>query len=66
MQEFKFSRTSANNEPRLGRSSDANTPEIIKKILCLITDDCKLKVREISKMVNISSERVHNILRNHI
>ena len=39
-------------------------PKIIKKILSLETDDRKLKAREISKIVNISTERVHNILHN--
>ena len=37
-----------------------------KETLRSVTDDCKLKVREISKMVNISTERVHNILHNHL
>ena len=64
MQEFKFGRTSTNDEHRSGRPSDVTTPEMIKKVLRLVTDDRKLKVREIAKMVNISTERVHNILHN--
>ena len=55
MQEFKFGRTSKDDELRSGEALDATTPEIIKKILCLVTDDRKLKVREISRMVNISN-----------
>ena len=54
MQEFKFGRTSTNDEPRSGRLSDATAPKMIKKILLLVTDVGKLKVREIFKMVNIS------------
>ena len=66
MQEFKFGRASRNEEPRLGMPSDATTLEMIKKILRLVTDDRKLEVREIYKMVNISTERVHNIFHNHL
>ena len=66
MQEFKFGCTNSNNDPRSGRISDATTPEIIKQILRLVTDDRKLNLREIPKMVNISSERVHNILHSHL
>ena len=66
MQEFKFRRTSINDEPRSGRHSDATTPEIIRKVLHSVTDERKLKMREIDEMVNISTERVHNILKNHL
>ena len=61
MQEFNFSPTGTNNEPRSERPSDATTPKIIDKILRLVTDDRKLKVRKISQMINILTERVHNI-----
>ena len=64
MQEFKFGRTNTNVEPRSGRPSDAATPEMIKERLRLVIDSRKLKVREIFQMVNILSERVHNILHN--
>ena len=39
---------------------------MIKKFLRLVTDNRKLKVCKISKKVNISTERVHNILHNHL
>ena len=66
MQEFEFGRTSRNDEPRSGRPSDAITPEMLKKVLPLVIDDRKLKMREISMMVNISTKRVHNILHNYL
>ena len=47
MQEFKFGRTSTNNEPRSGGPSDAIAPEIIKTIQRLMTNDRNLKVRKI-------------------
>ena len=59
---FKFDRTSINDEPRSGKPSDVTTPEMIKKILPLVTDNRILKMREIFKMVNISTERVENVL----
>ena len=53
MQEFEFGRTCKNDEPRSGNNSDATTPKTFKEILHLVTDDRKLKVRKIYKMVNI-------------
>ena len=61
-----WSYTSTNDVPRSGRPSDATTPEMIKKILHLAIDNRKLKVRLIFKMVNISTERVNNILHNRL
>ena len=66
MQEFKFGHTSTNNEPRPVRFSGHTTTEMIKKVLRFVTDNRKLKVRVISKVVNISTERVHNILHNYL
>ena len=69
MQEFKFGRTSTNNELRSGRpldSLDATTSKMMKKILRLVTDDRKLTMHEIFKMVNISTECVHDILHSHL
>ena len=62
MQEFKFDSTSTNDEPCPERPLDTTTLEINKKILRFVTDNRKLKVREISKMLKLSTERVHNIL----
>lgn len=44
------------------RGVDAPTPEIVYKIHNLVMVDRKLKVREIVSTVNISSERIQNIL----
>ena len=46
-----FGRTSTSDELRPERPSDVTTIEMIKKILRLVTDDRKLKVREISKFI---------------
>ena len=60
-----FSRTSINDKLCLGRPSDTTMPKIIKKNLRFVTNDRKLQVCKISKMVNISTEHIHNILHNH-
>ena len=39
---------------------------MVNKIIRLVIDDLKLKVREISQIVKISTERVQNILYNHL
>ena len=52
---FKFGHTTRNDKPNSERPSDAITLKIIKQILRLVTDDRKLKVREISKMIIIST-----------
>ena len=51
MQEFKFGRKSASSKPRSRRPSDAIATEMMKKILRLVTDDRKLQVCEISKII---------------
>ncbi len=66
MQEFKFGRTSTNDEPRSGRPLGVTSPEMIARIEKLVTGDRKLKLRELADMVSISSERVYNILHNHL
>ena len=73
MQEFKFGRPSTSDEPRSGRPSDATTTEMIKKIQRLVTDDRKLKVREISKIITtdrfnavIKAKRPHLASKNNL
>jgi hypothetical protein len=45
---------------------EATTPEIIDKIHDMVMDDRRVKVREIASAVGILSERVHNILHQHL
>jgi histone-lysine N-methyltransferase SETMAR len=49
------------------RPNQATTPETVDKIHMLMDDRwVKKKVREIASAVGISSERVHNILHQHL
>jgi hypothetical protein len=45
---------------------EATTPEIVDKIHDMVMDDRRVKVLEIASAVGISSERVHNILHQHL
>ena len=60
--DFKRGRTDTNDAERLGRPNEAVTPENIKRVLKIVMDDRKLKVREIAKMVNISTGSASTIL----
>ncbi|XP_055307456.1 histone-lysine N-methyltransferase SETMAR-like [Sitodiplosis mosellana] len=64
--EFKCGRTSTETIPSPGRPIEVTTPEMIGKIHDLVLDEPKIKVREIVKAVNVSYERVVNILHNHL
>ena len=52
---FRRGRIDTNDAERSGRPNEAVTPENIKQVLQIVMDDRKLKVREIAKMVNIST-----------
>ena len=60
--DFKRGRTDANDAERSGRPNAAVNPENIEQVLKIVMDDRKLKVREIAKMVNISTESASTIL----
>lgn len=60
--EFRCGRTSTSDAPRSGRPKEVTTEEMINKIHDIVLNDRRVKVREISDMVNISKERVGNIL----
>ena len=60
--DFKRGRTDTNDAERSGRLNEAVTPENIKQVLKIVMDDRKLKVREIAKMVNISTGSASTIL----
>ena len=64
--EFRFGRTSTETIPSPGRPNEITTPNIINKIHDMVLDDKKLKVREIAETTSISTERVHNILHEHL
>lgn len=64
--EFKRGRTSTATIPSTGRPKEVVTEENIKKILDIVMNDRRVKLREIVEMVNISYERVFNILHEHL
>ena len=59
---FKRGCTDRNDVERSGRLNEAVTPENIKQVLKIVMDDRKLKVREIAKMVNITTRSASTIL----
>lgn len=60
--EFKRGRTSVFDEERPGRPVEVTTDEKINKVHDIVLADRRMKIREIAEMVNISIERVQNIL----
>ncbi|XP_020282790.1 histone-lysine N-methyltransferase SETMAR-like [Pseudomyrmex gracilis] len=64
--DFKRGRTSCEDAHRSGRPNKVTTPAMIQKIHKIVMDDCRLKLRDIAEIVDISSERVHNILHEHL
>ncbi|XP_055308260.1 uncharacterized protein LOC129572342, partial [Sitodiplosis mosellana] len=64
--EFKCGRMSTEDAARSGRPNEVTTPEMIDKIHDLVLNHPKMKVREIVETVNVSYERVLNILHEHL
>lgn len=59
--EFKRGRICAGDEARFGRLVQV-TLDIVEKIHCMVVEDRRMKMREIAEAVDISKERVHDIL----
>jgi histone-lysine N-methyltransferase SETMAR len=64
--QFKRGRTSLEVDPREGRLKSATTPEIIEQVHDMLSDDRRMKVREIAETIGISKERVGYILREEL
>ncbi|XP_014292170.1 protein GVQW3-like [Halyomorpha halys] len=60
--QFKFDRENLDDDPRSGRPKSAMTLEFIAKVLKKVMEYRRLKVREIAKAVEMSSEQVSHIL----
>ncbi|GAB0087711.1 uncharacterized protein DMENIID0001_020500 [Sergentomyia squamirostris] len=64
--EFRCGRTDTKDAARPGRPIEVTTPEMIEKINQIVMNDKSVKVRQIAQKVGISSDRVHNILHEHL
>ena len=64
--EFRCTRTNTETIPSPGRPIGITTPEMINKIHDFVLNDPKVKVREISEIVSMLTERVVNILHTHL
>ena len=64
-QNFWCGHMSTSDAEHSGCPVEATTPEI-DKIHDMVMDDRRVKVREIASAMDISSERVHNILHQHL
>ncbi|XP_030760797.1 protein GVQW3-like [Sitophilus oryzae] len=60
--EFKRDRKSLGDDERSGRPKTATTDDNIAKVHQMVLDDRRIKVREITEIMNISKERVCHIL----
>jgi hypothetical protein len=65
-QNFRSGRMRTNDAEHSGCLVEATIPEIFDKIHDMVMDDRRVKVRGIASAVGISSERVHNILHQHL
>ena len=63
---FKQGRTSFEDDPRPGRSTEVTTPEIIKKVEKIILEDARLKKKQLAEMVGVSDTTIFKILHDHL
>ena len=59
---FKRGQTATKDETRSGRPIKVTASDIVEEIHHMVIEDCQMKVHEISKIVDISTEQVYKIL----
>lgn len=59
---FRMGRTSFDDLPRSGRPTDVTTEENVVAVRDLITKDPRITLNQMSEVLKISGERIHNIL----
>lgn len=64
--EFRCGRTSTKTIPSPGRPKEVTSKEIVNKIHDIVLEDCRVTITEIADIVKISTERIHNILHEHL
>ena len=64
--EFKKSLTSTDDETGSGRLIEVPTGEMIEKIHKIVLGDRRLKMSQIAETTGMSTDRVHNILHQHL
>ena len=64
--EFMCGHKSLGDNERSGRPITATTDENIVKVHQMVLDDCRIKVRELAEVINMSKERVCHILNQHL
>ncbi|GFW87159.1 histone-lysine N-methyltransferase SETMAR [Trichonephila clavipes] len=64
--EFKRGRKSLGDDKRSGRPNTASTDENTAKVHQMVLDDHRIKVREIAEAMNMTTERVCQILNQHL
>ena len=62
MAKFKRGRMSYQDEHSSGRPNEVTMTEIVKKILKMVLDDRRLKVRVLAQLVGISKSAIYCIL----
>ena len=60
--EFKRGRTFVFDEERPGRPIEVTTEDMVKKMHDIVSADRRVKIREIADIVDISTERIQNML----
>lgn len=64
--QFKWGRNSLEDDPRTGRPISVTSPENISTIEKLILEDRRIRIQQIAEIMNMSSERVFNIIHEHL